>query len=128
MSDVDDFNTPPVVYRGENAVEKLLECLLVEEKRIRPILENVVPVELNALDERSFQTATHCHICDEELGPDRVRDHCHLSGKYRGATHSDCNLNYKFPKRILVVFPNLKNYDTHLLIKAMVMIKATNKR
>ena len=93
VSDVEDFNTPPVVYRGKNAVEKFLECLLAEEKRIRPILEHVVPMELNALDERSFQTATHCHICDEELGTDRVRDHCHLTGKHRGAAHSDCNLN-----------------------------------
>ena len=113
VSDVEDFNTPPVVRRGENAVENFLECLLVEEKRIRPILEHVVPMELNALDERSFQTATHCHICDEELGSDRVRDHCHLTGKYRGAAHSDCNLNYKFTKRIPVVFHNLKNYDAH---------------
>ena len=123
VSDVEDFNTPPVVYRGENAVEKFLQCLLVEEKRIRPILEHVVPMELSALDERSFQTATYCHICDEELGSDRVRDHCHLTGKYRGAAHSDCNLNYKFTKRIPVVFHNLKNYDAHLLIKAMGMIK-----
>ena len=74
----------------ENAVEKFLECLLAEEKRIRPILEHVVPMELSALDERSFQTATYCHISDEELGTDRVRDHCHLTGKYRGAAHSDC--------------------------------------
>ena len=123
VSDVEDFNTPPVVYRGENAVENFLECLLVEEKHIRPILEHVVPMELSALDERSFQTATYCHICDEELGSDRVRDHCHLTGKYRGAAHSDCNLNYKFTKRIPVVFHNLKNYDAHLLIKAMGMIK-----
>ena len=48
----------PVVFRGENAVEKFLECLLVEEKRIRPILESVAPMELNALDERSFQRHT----------------------------------------------------------------------
>ena len=51
VSDVEDFNTPPVVRRGENAVENFLECLLVEEKCIRPILEHVVPMELNALDE-----------------------------------------------------------------------------
>jgi len=123
VSDVGDFNTPPVNYRGENAVEKFLECLLVEEKRIRPILEHVVPMELSALDERSFHTATYCHICDEELGTDRVRDHCHLTGKYTGAAHSGCNLNYKFTKRIPVVFHNLKNYEAHLLIKAMGMIK-----
>ena len=81
VPNVEDFNgTPPVVYRGENAVEKFSECLFVEEKRFRPILEYVVPMELCAVDERSFQTATYWRICDEELGPDRVRDHCHLTG------------------------------------------------
>ena len=44
VSDVENFHNPPVDYRGENVVEKFLECLLVEEKRIRPILESVVPL------------------------------------------------------------------------------------
>ena len=95
----------------------------MEEKCISPILEHVVPMELSALHERSFQTVTYCHVCDEELGTDRVRDHCHLTEKYRGATHTNCNLNYKFTKHIPVVFHNLKNYDAYLLIKAMEMIK-----
>lgn len=97
--------------------------MLKEEKRIKGILEHVVPIKLTVLDEQNFQGATHCHICDGELGTDRVRDHCHLTGKFRGAAHSDCNLNYKFTSRIPVIFHNLKNYDSHLLIKAMGGIK-----
>lgn len=48
-------------------------------------------MQLSVLAEQCFQTATHCHICEEELGTDRVRDHCHLTGKYRGAAHNDYN-------------------------------------
>lgn len=73
VSDVEDFNTPPMVYRGEDAVEKFLECLLMEEKRITSILKYIVPINLSVLDEHNFQEATHCHICGEELDQDRVR-------------------------------------------------------
>ena len=60
-----------------------------------------------------------CHICNEELGKDRVRDHCHLSGKSRGAAHEVCDLKYKVPKFFPVVFHNLSGYDGHLFIKTL---------
>ena len=47
-------------------------------------------------DKINYKNATHCHICEGELGEDKVLDHCHLTGKYRGAAHNDCNLNYRF--------------------------------
>ena len=43
-------------------------------------------------DKMVYDNSTLCHICNEELGEDRVRDHCHLSGKFRGADHEVCNL------------------------------------
>ena len=49
-------------------------------------------------DKLVYDNSTLCHICDEELGEDRVRDHCHLSGKFRGAAHEVCNLKYKVLK------------------------------
>ena len=47
----------------------------------------------------------------------KVRDHDHLTGKYRGAAHSICNLNYQNPRFIPIVFHNLSGYDAHLFIK-----------
>ena len=49
----------------------------------------------------------------------KVRDHCYYTGKYRGAAHSNCNLNYKIPKEILVVFHNGSTYDYHFIIKQL---------
>ena len=46
-------------------------------------------------DKIVYDNSTLCHICNEELGEDRVCDHCHLSGKFRGAAHDVCNLKYK---------------------------------
>ena len=48
-----------------------------------------------------------------------MRDHCHYTGKYRGPAHSLCNLRYKIPSYIPVIFHNLSGYDTHLFIKEL---------
>ena len=63
-----------------------------------------------------------CHICFKQfkgIGNPKVRDHCHYSGIYRGAAHSLCNLQYKIPSYIPVVFHNLSGYDAHMFIKEL---------
>ena len=70
-------------------------------------------------DKLVYDIFTNCHICNEELGEDRVRDHCHLSGKFRGAAHEVCNQKYKVPTFFPVVFHNLSGYDSHLFIKTL---------
>ena len=50
----------------------------------------------------------------------KVRDHCHYTGKYRGAAHNICNLRYKVPKEIPIVFLNGSTYDYHFIIKELV--------
>ncbi|CAB4041763.1 Gastrula zinc finger [Paramuricea clavata] len=62
-------------------------------------------------------------ICGFELGADRVRDHCHLTGKYRGAAHNECNLNYSFTGRIPVILHSLRGYDSHLIMQGLGKLK-----
>ena len=50
----------------------------------------------------------------------KVKDHCHYKGKFRGAAHNICNLRYKIPKEIPVVFHNGSTYDYHFIIKQLV--------
>ena len=62
-----------------------------------------------------------CYICKKEFDNNdkkqqTVRDHCHYTGKYRGAAHNICNLRYKIPKEIPVVFHNGSTYDYHFII------------
>ena len=47
-------------------------------------------------DKLVYNNSTLSYICNEELDNDRVRDHCHLCGKFRGAAHEICNLNKRF--------------------------------
>ena len=66
-----------------------------------------------------------CYICKKEFDTSdkkhhKVRDHCHYSGIYRGAAHNICNLRYKIPKEIPIVFHNGSNYDHHFIIKEVV--------
>ena len=91
-------------------LEKDIKCIYNEFKFSKKMI-------LTEEDKNDFKKATHCHICERELGRDRVRDHCHLSGKFRGAAHNDCNINYKDPKFFPVIFHNLSGYDSHLFIK-----------
>ena len=70
-------------------------------------------------DRKQFNKASDCWICGEYLGNDRVRDHCHYTGRYRGAAHNSCNLKYRKPKNISVFFHNLSGYDSHLFIKKL---------
>jgi hypothetical protein len=77
------MSKPAKVYKGSNVVETFLSCLLEEEKEISDILDQIVPMKLTKFEEKQFQDATICHICDRELGNDRVRDHDHLTGKYK---------------------------------------------
>ena len=80
------------------------------------------PMLLTATELRAFITTTTCHFCTTTLGADKVRDHCHVTGKYRGAAHSACNLMCRLSKsgwKLPVVIHNLKGYDGHLITKAL---------
>ena len=69
-------------------------------------------------EKEQFDKATKCWICNGEFEDDaKVRDHCHFTGRYRGAAHNKCNINYKKSKFTPVVFHNPSGYDSHLFIK-----------
>ena len=86
------------------------------EENIKEIYKTVSSqrYDMTMHDKLAYDNFTLCHICNEELGKDRVRDHCHLSGKFRGAAHEVGNLKYKIPKFFPVVFLNLSGYDCDL--------------
>ena len=80
------------------------------------------PMIFSERDEKSFKKAKYCSMCEEPLGEDKVRDHCHFTGKYRGAAHNKCNLRCRKPRVLPVIFHNLQGYDAHLFIKELAKI------
>ena len=81
------------------------------------------PLRLTSAEQKSFEEANICHICSCELKKDKVRDHCHFTGQYRGAAHNKCNLMCKKPKVLPVIFHNLQGYDAHLFIKQLARLE-----
>ena len=84
-------------------------------------IANIKPKKmvLTKEEEKQFNMTSDCWICGEELENDRVRDHCHYTGRYRGAAHNSCNLKYRKPESVPVFFHNLTGYDSHLFIKKL---------
>ena len=120
----DKYTKDTVVYRGQDCVEKFLDSLKQEKWRIFDILQKPKPLIMTEQNQMDFEAASHCHICGEHLESDRVRDHCHVTGSYRGAAHNQCNLKFKIPTFIPVVFHNLKGYDSHLIMQHLGKVDA----
>ena len=101
-------------------VEKLTELTkgIYNDFYLRP-----KPLRLTRAEQKSFEEATICHICSKKLEKDKVRDHCHFTGKYRGAAHNKCNLECRKPKVLPVIFHNLQGYDAHLFIKQLAKLE-----
>ena len=74
---------------------------------------------MSADKEERFQLANSCWICNKlfDVADEKVRDHCHVTGKYRGAAHFSCNAYCKLSKKVPEIFHNLKGYDSHLIIE-----------
>ena len=106
------------MYRGEDAAEMFVRKLQQEAKQL---CEEYITTPKSMLftmsDSLSFAYTTTCHICTNPLGEDKVRAHCHITGKYR-----ECNLNYRIKSiswKVPVVIHNLKGYDSHLIVTAL---------
>ena len=69
-------------------------------------------------DEERYQNSQICCICNEKINndKDKERDHCHITGKFRGAAHKKCNLKLKIPRKLLVIIHNLEG---HIIFKEL---------
>ena len=120
----DKFSKPTKIYRGEMTIHKFMKDMLDEVKYCKKIAKDhfTKPIEMTNEDKESFRLAKKCHICKIPYGANDnfnniVRDHCHVTGKYRGSAHEFCNLNFQLTDKIPVVFHNLKGYDSHFIMQ-----------
>ena len=80
-------------------------------------------------EEDLFQKSNNCWICKKFINNDeeKVRDHCHVTGKFRGAAHGSCNLNFQLTKKVPAIFHNLRGYDSHLIFNELDKFDAKSK-
>ena len=87
-------------------------------------------IPLTKKEEKRHNKQKVCYISKKRFSTDdsnkkyqKVKDNCHYTGKYRGAAHNICNLRYKIPKEISVVFHNGSTYDYHYQILLVIYLK-----
>ena len=121
-------------YTGEDAMKKFVDWIEEDVKDIANI-PDVKMMKLSPNELKQFNEATKCWICKGEFDNtsdekgyrknEKVKDHCHYTGRFRGAAHNYCNLKYKKPNVTPVVFHNLSGYDSHLFIKNLGFTEGT---
>ena len=126
-----EFGSLPMIYTGADCIDVLLQFIQSEVSRVSNILKNVyVPCVMRPEDKYMHKHAKHCFMCRKKFSDfrhlDKVRDHCHLSGKFRYTLCSTCNLTRaKRPPEIHLFFHGLSNYDSHFIIQKLYNFSST---
>ena len=120
----DKFSKPVQVFRGENAVYNFMEKMIEEVEWCKTIIKTHFnkPLSMTEKNKLDFESSNNCHICKKRYSEKdiRVRDHCHITGNYRGSAHQDCNLKLRLNPsniQIPVFFHNLRGYDSHFIMQ-----------
>ena len=121
---VPNITIKPITYTKTNSDDNIAEIFVNKLAEVTKSIYNdfyrkAKPLRLTKEEQISFNKEKFCHICKMELENDKVRDHCHFTGKYRGAAHNSCNLQCRKPMILPVIFHNLQGYDAHLFIKQL---------
>ena len=92
------------MYKGKNVAYKFIEVILGEYGYCKRIMKKHFNKNLvmSVDEEEKFQLANSCLNCNKlfDVGDEKVRDHCHVAGKYRDAAHFSCNANCKLSKKV----------------------------
>ena len=118
----------PICFTKQKESDNVAEIFVsklakVTQKLYDDFYRHPKPLRLTEEEQASFKEASICHICSKELKDDKVRDHCHFTGEYRGAAHNSCNLQCRKPLILPVILHNLQGYDAHLFIKQLSGLK-----
>ena len=111
-------------YKGKDCLKKFCQDL---KKQVNLIVdyEKKEMIKLTQEEQYRHDTRKLCFLCKIPFFEDgknnyiKVKDHCHYTGKYRGAAHKICNMMYNTPREIPVVFHNGSSYDYHFIIKGL---------
>ncbi len=115
-------------YKGEDMGKAFVDSLTEDLKPVYEILKDPKPMSMSDSEKSKHEKAKECYACKDVFGMMRTkkeervtkcRDHCHITGKYRGAACDKCNLRMRVPKFVPILFHNLEGYDSHLFVKSL---------
>ena len=102
-----------------NLLKQFLRSINIAKKVInKHFNKNLI---MSEKEKHVFQQSNSCWICKRLINNDEenIRHHCHITGKFRGAAHWNCNINFQFTKKVPVIFCNLRGYDSHLIFNKL---------
>ena len=96
---------------------QFLQKVIIANKVIKKYFNKILV--MSAEDEQTFQSSSRCWICGKlfNVGDNKIKGHCHVTGKYRGSAHGSCNINIKLIKKVPVTVHTLRGYDNHLIMQ-----------
>ena len=110
---------PLYIYRGENAEKEFNKTITEIAKEIHDLLKINKEMVITSEEQIKHNRAKVCYICNGEFAEDKVYDHDHYTGEYRGAACNKCNVNFHSSRFIPVFFHNLTGYDCHMFVKEL---------
>jgi len=117
-----DFNRP-LIYTGNDAGSHLMSTLTRIAMKVGEIYASKTPVSLSSDELQQYESATECHFCQRSfnnmVSDPKVLDHCHITGAYRGPSHSSCNLLARNPDFLPILFFNGSGYDFKFLVREL---------
>ena len=120
-----ELDEPLVLYRGVDAAVVSLKKLLKLGEKYLEAVAHPKPLKMSSGEEVRYGRARHCYVCRQKLEEaDKVRDHDHFTGRFRGACHRGCNAKLKNPKYINVFAHNWTGFDSKLVIRAMTKLSS----
>ena len=104
----DRFTSPTKVFTGNNCVHDFNEWVFTQQKRINQIIDNNFNKKLKMTTEikNNYQNLDICWICSQKIIKDKVRDHYHITGKYRSAAHKEYNSKLRIPRKLPIILHN----------------------
>ena len=118
-----DYNKSPIWYNNLDwfvdeviKLENKMACYFKDTKKDIIMMEE---------DQEDYRNNNICRFCEKEIDSDKVRDHCHLTGKYRGPAHSKCKINVTQDQFNFIpfIFHNFSNCECHMFFKKLVYLK-----
>ena len=103
---------------GSNCVNEFIKWVFEQQNHCNKIINEHFNKKVKMIieDEDNYQNSEYCWICNEKIDDKKVRDLCHITGRYRGAAHRQCNLKLKISRKLQIIFHNLEGYDGHLIL------------
>ena len=98
-----EIKNPLKLYRGKDCVEEFCKYIRSQAHQLYNNYPEELMIPLTKTQCKEYNSSNKCHICLKPISGNKVRDHCHYTGYYRGPVHSMCNLRYKVPSFIPVL-------------------------